>query len=973
MWSNHEQNSIKYRQGIWGKSETKVRWSLKQGQGPYCSFCVVNGSLSSQEFGVGTTISKIQRSSRTSRWQCEGWFRTVCSNHRTRVISVMDIISRLPGCDGQAADAVSAYTQVKVEDAPIIVQKFRSQNVQIFEYVYHDWNGPNHGPVWKIQSFFLTEICTVILWQDNYGKGNLRRSYWSMAGRKFQIGNVSLYIVKRIILVCVCGRHKAGWKETKSWPNVEKYLWKTLIRKKATSSLDHVYLGCSQRECKTSKDVVDNYRNMFESKISAGGIEKLLHSEKIWSKHFFMVSCDMEGHAQKCVERYCELANKTTQQLHKVATPCMDDHQFKEEEIGSVGDLSNVCAQIVLECLYLGRIGRPDILWSVNKLVRAITKWTRACDKRLARLISHIHHTCEFKQYCHVGNTAQQFRLGLFQDSDFARDTEDSKSTSGGILCIFGSHTFVPISWMCKKQTSVSHSSTGAETISPDAFLRMDGIPALDLWNFGYRVFHCSPKKPIKPKIYLHRELLASYHIKQAHPKPNQNFNQARQFWFVSHVDNVLSNVKFAQSAAMLCVFEDNESVIKMIIKGRSPTMRHVLRTHRVALVWSFDRINLDPKIQIRYIDTKHQIADVLTWGSFTRDEWNNLLHLLNNSHFSSPCCAKNFSLISCTKTMAKRMQEQKENNKIVAKSRPMAMNQAVSVSTGSSSVNNPIASKSPGILKASSRQIGSSGKLGVRLKRNSNPDAASSSQGWQRDALLDLSTGELVATDKDQKYHNHPEKICRVGPVPSGYRDYPGDPETPEDSEDSEPDSRIWPHHFHVSPDCLPHMEKVFSIVRQTYDRSPTDDLNDLDVRTAVCVGILSCTQTRFSRTRTRTIEHYLKTPTNTTTGWPGLWGTPVGPGRTPTVQRCPKGKAVGGPHETTSDRRQNDTDKRQDKRAFSETGVDSTGQVLTHTWTFTVWCTFMFATLQAAVHLGRGYAMNLRSVKNQSSKSVK
>ena len=45
--------------------------------------------------------------------------------------------------------------------------------------------------------------------------------------------------------------------------------------------------------------------------------------------------------AKKCVERYCELANKTTpQQLHKVETPCIDDHQLKEEEMGSVGDLS---------------------------------------------------------------------------------------------------------------------------------------------------------------------------------------------------------------------------------------------------------------------------------------------------------------------------------------------------------------------------------------------------------------------------------------------------------------------------------------------------------------------------------------------------------------------------------------------------------------------------------------------------------
>ena len=102
------------------------------------------------------------------------------------------------------------------------------------------------------------------------------------------------------------------------------------------------------------------------------------------------------------------------------------------------------------------RIGRPDILWSVHKLGRAATKWTRACDRRLAHLISYIHHTSDYRQYCHVGNTAQQCRLELFQDSDFARDLEDSKSTSGGILCIFGSHTFVPTSWMCEKQTSVS-------------------------------------------------------------------------------------------------------------------------------------------------------------------------------------------------------------------------------------------------------------------------------------------------------------------------------------------------------------------------------------------------------------------------------------------------------------------------------------------------------------------------------------
>ena len=56
-------------------------------------------------------------------------------------------------------------------------------------------------------------------------------------------------------------------------------------------------------------------------------------------------------------ERYCKLANKTTQQLHKESTPCIDDHHFKEEEMKSVGELSQVCSQIVLKCLYLARIG----------------------------------------------------------------------------------------------------------------------------------------------------------------------------------------------------------------------------------------------------------------------------------------------------------------------------------------------------------------------------------------------------------------------------------------------------------------------------------------------------------------------------------------------------------------------------------------------------------------------------------------
>ena len=271
-------------------------------------------------------------------------------------------------------------------------------------------------------------------------------------------------------------------------------------------------------------------------------------------------------------------------------------------------------SQIVLKCLYLARIGRLDTLWSVNKLARSITKWTKACDKRLNRLISYIHHTCEYKQYCHVGNTDKQCRLGLFQDSDFAGDLEDSKSTSGGTLCIFGSQTFVPISWMCKKQTSVSHSSTESEIISLDAGLGLDGIPALDLWDLIVWVLgnttqnHDRTGRPV-----------VCPHTNNGRKQPRRVIND------FDNVDLVPSNVQSSHQEALLYVFEDNEAVIKMIFKGRSPKMRHVSRTHRVALDWLFDRINLDPKIRIKYIDTKNQLADMLTKGNFTRGEWNHL------------------------------------------------------------------------------------------------------------------------------------------------------------------------------------------------------------------------------------------------------------------------------------------------------------------------------------------------------------
>ena len=496
-------------------------------------------------------------------------------------------------------------------------------------------------------------------------------------------------------------------------------MWKVLNKEvdlgEPTSFLDHVYLGCTQRQCQISKDIVDNYRTMFESQISAGGAEKLPFPQNLRISSW---SYDMNRHAKKCVERYCELANKTTQQLYKVSTPCIDDHHFKEEEMKSVGELSQVCPQIVLKCLYLARIGRPDILWSVNKLARSITKWTKACDKRLNRSISYIHHTCEYRQYCHVGNIAKQCRLGLFQDPDFAEILKIRNP-------LLEEHTFVPISWMCKKQTAVSHSSTESEIISLDTGLRLDGLPALELWDLIVSVFGNVSR--------------VSDRSGQPDNDVHKHHKSQKRITVMENVGSVPSNVQSSRQEALLYVFEDNEAVIKMIIKGRSPTKRHVSRTHRVALDWLFDRFNLDSKIQIKYIDTKNQLADILTKGNFTGDEWNHLLSLFNISHFSSTVCSA---------AMAKRVQQESGEERVTAKSRLM-MNLTgrtpsfVSSSTSVSSVKRYYGKQDPWSSVVAKERSGKPDSSSSTDYSKLDYDRAWSSQEWRAEGTTHDRSGQ--------------------------------------------------------------------------------------------------------------------------------------------------------------------------------------------------------------------------------------
>ena len=184
---------------------------------------------------------------------------------------VMDIISRLRGCAGQAADAVSAYTQVKMKDAPKLLKIPKSECPDIWiRPPRHKWPkswSSVEDPVVPLESEILYgHPLAGLLWERQFDKILLQRD-WEKASRL----GMSLFV----------HREKKGYSYlcmwmTSNWLERSKTLipmWKVLNKEvdlgEPTSFLDHVYLECTQRQCEISKDIVDNYRAMFESRTSA--------------------------------------------------------------------------------------------------------------------------------------------------------------------------------------------------------------------------------------------------------------------------------------------------------------------------------------------------------------------------------------------------------------------------------------------------------------------------------------------------------------------------------------------------------------------------------------------------------------------------------------------------------------------------------------------------------------------------------
>ena len=316
QWRRSGKNWRKSRHGSWRKSETRKKWSKKQIIRAekfilrHCWICVI---FRIRSCNLSIINTKAGSYSEVTLWTMI-LVRMQCSlnkdhQHLKWQPQKARTLSRLPGCAGQAADAVSAHTQVKLEDAPKLLKSPKlecpdildtSTETQMEQIMVH--SGRNSWSSWA-QS----------VW-SSFGKTVMGKAIWEnpievRLGEGFNQNWECLFVHREkglFLSVYVDDIKLAGKTE-----NIEP-TWKILMEDvdlgERTSFLDHVFLGCTQRECKISNDIVANYRDMFESRISAGLKENLRIRETWCRNNIFLVLWHGRSRKEMCgnILRTCE-------------------------------------------------------------------------------------------------------------------------------------------------------------------------------------------------------------------------------------------------------------------------------------------------------------------------------------------------------------------------------------------------------------------------------------------------------------------------------------------------------------------------------------------------------------------------------------------------------------------------------------------------------------------------------------------
>ena len=325
--------------------------------------------MSHRKCRARTRSAKRQRQSRTPRWHCakndSGSYAVFAeqgsSASQMTAAKVMDVIAGLPDCDGQAADTVSAYTQVGLEDAPRLLKIPKSECPDIWMRLQTHLAQilVKH---WRPCGFFLERnLCGHLL--DSCGKDSSKKFCWNLDGKRVPNWECLCWSKAIIIFgrfswmtwewlegsgICLpCGRN---CEKTLTWTNqhhvLTMYIWDVLdVNANRTTLVLSNTEKCS------------NHELLLEQLKKITGVGQASRKDR----------CVVPRHGRTCSQMRWEILRT-----------------------GNKKDRANVHSCKPL----LGYSMVSEQTCTINY------NMTKACDKRLSRLISYIHHTCEYKQYC---------------------------------------------------------------------------------------------------------------------------------------------------------------------------------------------------------------------------------------------------------------------------------------------------------------------------------------------------------------------------------------------------------------------------------------------------------------------------------------------------------------------------------------------------------------------------------------------
>ena len=432
----------------------------------------------------------------------------------------------------------------------------------MFGYVFHDTNGQNRwnneDPVVLPERNLYGLPLAELLWERQFEE-TLSELGWE------KIPNWECMFVHRrqvLFLSVYVDDIKNDWKEAEYGSCVEEIWWKMWILTNPTSFLHQVYLGCTQRECKPNETINEQYSKM------------------LWVTYFCWSNRKITGVGKTLRE----LANKKVEQLYKVSSPCLDDHNSSRKNSNQLENCQKFPHKLSWnDCTWHELVDLTSCGQSVNKACGISHKKKDSGMWQTLGKADFLHSPHErFPTVLSCGKHGTASQTGFVSRLRLCWRSWGLKVNLRRCLVYFWTQNFRPSQWDVQETDSCL--AQFYRVWNNFSRLRMDGITALEKR-------YVQPTTKSNPNKRACRKLMHLFIPKPRYRKSEEDRKLINWvMWIMCPPTHILLTMNLSCTSLKI-----TKPWSKWSSKGRSPTMRHVSRNHRVALDWLFDRINLEP------------------------------------------------------------------------------------------------------------------------------------------------------------------------------------------------------------------------------------------------------------------------------------------------------------------------------------------------------------------------------------------